>query len=61
MLVNSDFWEIFPSSEVQHLFQQESDYAPFHVIFKIDGEIIITSFRFLIFWCKHKDFKALVQ
>ncbi|WMV24639.1 hypothetical protein MTR67_018024 [Solanum verrucosum] len=60
ILVNQDFLEEFPSSEVHHLIRQGSDHAPLHLICKSAEEIMVKPFRFLNFWRKHKNFKKIV-
>ncbi|KAH0714422.1 hypothetical protein KY284_007327 [Solanum tuberosum] len=61
ILVNQEFVEVFPSSEVHHLIRQGSDHAPLHMICNSEEEITVKPFRFLNFWRHHKNFKKIVE
>ncbi|KAH0695122.1 hypothetical protein KY290_021422 [Solanum tuberosum] len=61
VLVNHEFLDLYPTSEVHHLVRQGSDHAPLHVVYNTIEQPIIKPFRFLNFWTKHKGFKEVVQ
>ncbi|KAG5616263.1 hypothetical protein H5410_016087 [Solanum commersonii] len=60
VLVNQDFMNLFPPSEVQHLIRQGSDHAPLNLICNSKEEHSIKHFRFLNFWIRHHQFKDIV-
>ncbi|KAH0656867.1 hypothetical protein KY290_032529 [Solanum tuberosum] len=60
ILVNQEFMDLFPTSEVHHLIRQGSDHAPLHMTSSSREEMFIKPFRFLNFWSKHKHFKQVV-
>lgn len=45
IIANARIWELFPSSEVQHLFRQGSDHTPLHIVCKTKEGNIIKSFN----------------
>ena len=47
VVVNQDFMNLFPSSEVEHIIRQGLDHAPLHVICCDNRELVTKSFRFL--------------
>ncbi|XP_049396567.1 uncharacterized protein LOC125860610 [Solanum stenotomum] len=61
ILVNHEFLEVFPVSEVQHLIRQGSDHALLHMSCNIDEVPINKPFRFMNFWSKHQQFKKIVE
>ncbi|WMV18188.1 hypothetical protein MTR67_011573 [Solanum verrucosum] len=61
ILVNHEFLEVFPASEVQHLIRQGSDHAPLHMSCNTDEVPINKPFRFMNFWSKHQQFKKIVE
>lgn len=60
ILVNQEFLDLFPPSEVQHLIRQGSDHAPLHMS-NSDEVPTVKPFRFTNFLSKHKQFKKIVE
>ncbi|WMV21122.1 hypothetical protein MTR67_014507 [Solanum verrucosum] len=60
ILVNQEFMDLFPTSEVHYLIRQGSDHAPLHMTSSSREDVFIKPFRFLNFWSKHKHFKQVV-
>ncbi|KAH0661803.1 hypothetical protein KY284_026734 [Solanum tuberosum] len=61
ILMNQEFLEVFPSSEVQHLIRQGSDHAPLHLSYNNDEVPIIKPFKFMNVWSKHQQFIKIVE
>ncbi|KAH0721346.1 hypothetical protein KY290_006336 [Solanum tuberosum] len=61
ILVNQEFMDIFPSSEVHHLIRHRSDHAPLHMTCNSVEGHTLKPFRFLNFWSKHKYFKKIAE
>ncbi|KAH0644091.1 hypothetical protein KY289_035065 [Solanum tuberosum] len=61
ILVNQEFLDLYPSSEVHHLVRHGLDHAPVHMICNATEEPHSMPFRFLHFWTKHKEFKDVVR
>lgn len=58
--MNHEFLDLFSSSEVLHLIRQGSYHAPLHMTCNTEEGSDIKPFRFLNFWCTHKQFKKFV-
>lgn len=56
VLVNNEFLQILPNSEVHHFIRQGSDHAPLHVVCDATQDQIVKPFRFLNLWDKYEDF-----
>ncbi|KAH0723056.1 hypothetical protein KY289_006100 [Solanum tuberosum] len=61
IVVNQEFMDIFPSSEVHHLIRHGSDHAPLHMTCDSVEGPTLKPFQFLNFWSKHKYFKKIVE
>lgn len=61
MLVNIEFVDVFPSSEVHYLIRDESDHAPLQLICNTEGILTKKPSWFLNFWTKYKQFKEVVR
>ncbi|KAH0770267.1 hypothetical protein KY290_014248 [Solanum tuberosum] len=61
ILVNQEFLDVFPASEVHHLIRQGSDHAPLHLSCNSVEVPIIKPFRFMNFWSRHQQFKKIVE
>lgn len=61
LLVNTDFLDSIPSSEVHYLIRERSDHALLHLICNTEGELVKKPFQFLNFWTKHNNFKEVVR
>ncbi|KAH0757746.1 hypothetical protein KY290_021239 [Solanum tuberosum] len=61
ILVNQEFLDVFPASEVHHLIRQGSNHAPLHLSCNSYEVPIIKPFRFMNFWSRHQQFKKIVE
>lgn len=60
-LLIKNFANIFSQVEVENLIRQGSNQAPLHLTCISEVVHIIKPFRFLNFWCSHKNFKSIVE
>ncbi|XP_019242361.1 PREDICTED: uncharacterized protein LOC109222455, partial [Nicotiana attenuata] len=60
-LGNMELQQTFPGLEITHLSKTGSDHCPMLLKCDIEVEPIKKPFRFLNFWTKHENFKAVVK
>ncbi|XP_070019901.1 uncharacterized protein [Nicotiana sylvestris] len=61
MCGQSEFQQIFPGIEVQHLAKIGSDHSPMQLRYDIKNPPVKKPFRFLNFWLEHASFKEVVK
>lgn len=61
MLINSEWFDMFNETTVQHLARVSSDHVPLLITLKSSDNWGSKYFKFLEFWTKHENFKKVVQ
>lgn len=60
-MVNQSFIYAYPNSKVKHLNSSTSDHGPLLLIVQSQVDSLPRPFKFPHMWCKHHQFKELVQ